>query len=295
MAKYVFQKEQMPHYSQVANACGITAALMAIQPNIDVQAQRLLEKTASKARIMYGDLDGLLEPVNSRHQVAAAYLLLKCAFSPKVHELIGSYDPENYEFIQGILEYEIRNRMSGRSEKYGKSLDKMVNVYLKKGEKWDMDKVFLYEYTTRIKTDVELKLLMALFGYKFVRFPYSADGTGSVNFDTIEQIISSNVIKDDQLNSYDEIFEFMITFVEVNFDKSVTIINTGAHWVTAQQLILQDEKRIPELFYLDPTSSPKPIRLNDWKRNIWFYFFQPDEQLRDRIKPIVEKVLDLKY
>ncbi|MEX2684577.1 MAG: hypothetical protein Q6373_023605, partial [Candidatus Sigynarchaeota archaeon] len=162
-------------------------------------------------------------------------------------------------------------------------------------EKWDIDKVCLYEYTTRIKTDVELKLLMALFGYKFVRFPYSADGTGSVNFDTIEQIISSNVIKDDQLNSYDEIFEFMITFVEVNFDKSVTIINTGAHWVTAQQLILQDDKRIPELYYLDPTSSPKPIRLNDWKRNIWFYFFQPDQQLRDRMKPVIEKVLDLKY
>ncbi|MEX2684869.1 MAG: hypothetical protein Q6373_025065, partial [Candidatus Sigynarchaeota archaeon] len=149
MAKYVFQKEQMPHYSQVTNACGITAVLMAVQPNIDVQAQRLLEKIVSKAKVMYGDLDGLLVPVNSRHQVAAAYLLLKCALSPKVHELVSSYDPENYEFLQGILEYELRNRMAGKSEKYGKSLDKMVNAYLKKGEKWDIDKVFLYEYTTR--------------------------------------------------------------------------------------------------------------------------------------------------
>jgi hypothetical protein len=295
MAKFVFQKEQMPHYSQITNACGITAVLMAVQPNIDVQAQHLLEKIVSKARIMYGDLDGLLEPVNSRHQVAAAYLLLKCAMASKVHELLASYDPDNYEYVQGVIEYELRNRMAGKSEKYGKSLDKMVNAYLKKGEKWDIDKVFLYEYTTRIKTDVELKLLMALFGYKFVRFPYSADGTGSINFDTIEQVISSNVIKDDQLNSYDEVFEFMITFIEVNFDKSVTIINTGSHWVTAQQLVLQDEKRIPELYYLDPTSTPKPIRLGDWKRNIWFYLFQPDEQLRDRMKPVIEKVLDVKY
>ncbi len=295
MAKIVFQKEQMPHYSQVANACGITAALMAIQPNIDVQAQRLLEKVVQKARIMYGDLDGLLESVNSRHQVAAAYMLLKCAMASKAHEVLASYDPDNYEFVQGVMEYEIQNRMTGKSEKYGKSLDKMSNAYLKKGEKWDIDKVFLYEYTTRIKTDVELKLLMALFGYKFIRFPYSADGTGSINFDTIDQVISSNVIKDDQLNSYDEIFEFMITFIEINFDKSVTIINTGAHWVTAQQLILQDEKRIPELYYLDPTSSSKPIRLNDWKRNIWFYLFQPDEQLRDRMKPVIEKLLDVKF
>jgi hypothetical protein len=35
--------------------------------------------------------------------------------------------------------------------------------------------------------------------------------------------------------------------------------------------------------------------LNDWKRNIWFYVFQPDEQLRDRMKPVLEKVLDVKY
>lgn len=295
MAKFVFQKEQMPHYSQVTNACGITAVLMAIQPNIDVQAQQLLEKIVSKARLMYGNLDGLLDPVNSRHQVSAAYLLLKCAMSAKVHEILSSYDPENYEYVQGVLEYEIRNRMAGKSEKHGKSLDKMVDAYLKKGEKWDIDKVFLYEYTTRIKTDVELKLLMALFGYKFIRFPYSADGTGSINFDTIEQVISSNVIKDDQLNSYDEIFEFMITFLEVHFDKCVTIINTGAHWVTGQQLILQDEKRIPELYYLDPTSTSKPIRLNDWKRSIWFYLFQPDPQLRDRMKPVIEKVVEIKF
>jgi hypothetical protein len=295
MAKFVFQKEQMPHYSQITNACGITAVLMAIQPNIDVPAQQLLEKIAQKARIMYGDIDGLLGMVNSRHQVAAAYLLLKSAVCEHVLDLLTKFDADNYEFVHGIIEYELRKRMTGKSEKFGKSLDKLVETYLKKGEKWDKDKVFLYEYTTRIKTDVELKLLMALFGYKFVRFPYSADGTGSINFDTIDQIISSTIIKEDQLNNYDEIFEFMITFIEVNFEKCVMILNTGAHWVTAQQLILQDEKRIPELYFLDPTSTSKPIRLSDWKKNIWFYLFQPDETLRTTMKPIVERLLDLKY
>jgi len=294
MSKFIFQKESMPHYSQITNACGLTAALMAIQPNVDVQAQNLLEKIASKCRVMYPGLSDLLEMVNSRHQVAAAYMILKAAVSSKVFEFLMKIDPD-YEFVQGVIEYELRKRMTGKSEKFSKNLEKMTDHYLKKGEKADIDKVFLYEYITRMKIDVELKLLMALFGYKFLRFPYSADGTGAVNFDMIDQILSGNLIKDDQLNNYDEIFEFMLTFIEVNFDKSMMIINTGAHWVTAQQLILEDGKRIPQLFYLDPSSSSKPILMDlSSKRSVWFYIFQPDEQLRQGITPIVEKILDVK-
>jgi hypothetical protein len=295
MGKYVFQKEQMPHYSQITNACGITAVLMAVQPNIDAQALKLIEKVAQKCRVMYPGLNAWLEQDNSRHQFAAAYMILKGCVSSRVHEFLTQYDADNYEFMNDIIGYELKKRMTGKSERFSKNLDKEVDHFLKKGEKADIDKVFLYEYTTRMKTDQELKLLMALFGFKFVRVPYSADGTGAVNFDMIDQIISSGIIKEEALNTYDEIYEFLLTFIMVNFEKSVMIINTGAHWVTAQEMIIQDEKRIPQLFYLDPSSTSKPLLMDlSDKKSYWFYVFQVDEELRRGITPVVEKLLDIK-
>ncbi|HME56195.1 MAG TPA: hypothetical protein VKM55_28590 [Candidatus Lokiarchaeia archaeon] len=295
MAKYVFQKENMPHYSQITNACGITAVLMAIQPNTDAQARKLLEKVAQKCRVMYPGLNEWFDQENSKHQFAAAYMILKASVSGRVHEFLTNYDADNYEFMNDIIGYELKKRMTGKSEKFSKSLDKEVDHFLKKGEKASIDKVFLYEYTTRMKTDQELKLLMALFGYKFIRVPYSADGTGAVNFDMIDQIISSGIITDGALNNYDEIYEFLLAFIEVNFDKSAMIINTGAHWVTAQEMIIQDEKRIPQLFYLDPSSTSKPLLMNlSDKKSVWFYVFQTDEELRRGVTPIVEKLLDIK-
>lgn len=285
----------MPHYVQITNACGITAVLMAIQPNTDVQARKILEKVAQKCRVMYPGLNTWFEQENSRHQFAAAYMILKGSVSSRVHEFLTKRDADDYEFMNDIIGYELKKRMTGKSEKYSKSLDKLVDLFLKKGEKADIDKVFLYEYTTRMKTDQELKLLMALFGYKFVRVPYSADGTGAVNFDMIDQIIASGIIKEEGLNNYDEIYEFLLAFIEVNFDKSVMIINTGAHWVTAQEMIVEDEKRLPQLFYLDPSSTSKPLLMNlSDKKSVWFYVFQTDEQLRHDITPIVENLLDIK-
>ena len=295
MGKYVFQKENMPHYSQITNACGITAVLMAVQPNIDAQALKVIEKVAQKCRVMYPGFNAWLEQDNSRHQFASAYMILKASVSSRVHEFLTQYDADDYEFMNDIIGYELKKRMTGKSEQFSKSLDKEVDHFLKKGEKADIDKVFLYEYTTRMKTDQELKLLMALFGYKFIRVPYSADGTGAVNFDMIDQIISSGIIKEETLNTYDEIYEFLLTFIEVNFDKSVMIINTGEHWVTAQQMIIQDEKRIPQLFYLDPSSTSKPLLMDlSDKKSVWLYVFQADDELRRGITPIVEKLLDIK-
>ena len=292
MGKYMFQKENMPHYSQITNACGITAVLMAIQPNIDEHALKMLEKVVQKCRVMYPALNAWLEQENTRHQFAAAYMILKACVSTRVHEFLTQFDADNYEFTNDIIGYELKKRMTGKSERFSKNLDKEVDHFLKKGEKADIDKVFLYEYTTRMKTDQELKLLMSLFGYKFIRVPYSADGTGAVNFDMIDQVISSGIIKEENLNNYDEIYEFLVTFIEVNFDKSAMIINTGDHWVTAQEMIIQDEKRLPQLFYLDPSSTSKALLMNlSDKKSVWFYVFQVDENLRRGITPIVEKLL----
>ncbi len=107
--------------------------------------------------------------------------------------------------------------------------------------------------------------------------------------------VTLNIIQDESANNYDDIFEFMLTFMELHFEKGVILINTGFHWVTAQRLILEDDKRVPELFYLDPSTGSKPSKLTDFKSNIWFYIFQFDQDLRDRISDPVKRILNVKF
>lgn len=291
MAKYTFEKDTMPHYRQMTSACGLTAALMAIQPNVDRGAKDLLDKLAQKCLVMFPGLEDMLDTENSRHQVAAAYLILLAARSSDIEEQLTRFDPANYEYIQSVIIYELEKRMQGKVGKIGKPLEKLLEGYAKKGT---IDKTFLREYTTRIKTDIELKLLMALFGHAFVRFPYSPDGTGSVSFEQIDNIVSSNLVKDETLNTYDEIYEFMLTFVEAKFDTCTMLINTGFHWVTAQKLVLDEDKRVPDLYYLDPSSSSKPLKLVDWTRGKSFYLFAPDPALRAGMPALAAKIAGVK-
>ncbi len=283
----------MPHYKQLTSACGLTAVLQAIQPNQDPFTLSLLENVAKRCSSSFPALEDMLKDDEStRHQVVTAYILLRAARSDEISSLLKDYDADNYEFTRDIITYELERRMVGKSAMFNENLDKYLKSYFKKG---NIDRAFLAEYTTRVKTDAELKLLMALFGYKFVRFPYSADGTGAINFALIENMIDLNIIQDESANNYDDIFEFMLTFMELHFEKGVILINTGFHWVTAQRLILEDDKRVPELFYLDPSTGSKPSKLTDFKSNIWFYIFQFDQDLRDRISDPVKRILNVKF
>jgi hypothetical protein len=291
MTKYVVQKDAMPHYRQLTSACGLTAALMAIQPNIDFHAQTLLDKVAKKCQSIYENMGELLKTPNARHQVAAAYMILKAAKSEEVCKFLSAFDTAEYEFIHEVILFELRKRLTGKAKFTTRSLEKLVEAYQKKGS---IDRGFLYEYVMRVKSDKELKLLMALFGYKFVHFIYSVDGTGAINFEHIDQILGSGLIKDDSLNTYDEIFEFMLAFLEVNFAKSMILLNTGDHWVTLQKLIIEDEKRQPEIYFLDPSTTETPLKLFDLKTSAWYYVFQPDENLRAGITPVIEKLLDVR-
>jgi hypothetical protein len=143
------------------------------------------------------------------------------------------------------------------------------------------------------KSDVELKLLMAMLGYKFIRFPYSVDGTGSLDFEWVDKIVEAEMVKDEALNNYDEILEFMLTFLGVHFMKSAVLINVGLHWVSAINLIVSDMHRFPGLFYLDPQMEGEPVKLHDWKSNKKIYIFQPDTELRNKLKKPVEKLFDI--
>ncbi|MHA1684422.1 MAG: hypothetical protein ACTSUE_26025 [Promethearchaeota archaeon] len=274
----------MQHYQQLQSACGLAASLMIISPINDVDARRILDSVGEKVKVAFPSMSDWIDDPITRHQVSSAYAILKAAKSPEIHELLTKYDALEYEFAPEVIIYELEKRMRG------KSLEKRLKSYQKKGK---FDKEFLHEYTTKIKTDVELKLLLALFGYRFVRFPYSPDGTGSVNIEIIDHIVNSELIQDSEYNSYDEILEFMLTFLKVHFAKSYILINTGFHWVPAAKMVI-DDKRYPELFYLDSTrGAGELVKLLEWDKSKWFYVFQFDGDLQKQMMPVLQKVMDI--
>ncbi|MHA1791172.1 MAG: hypothetical protein ACTSVI_00925 [Promethearchaeota archaeon] len=291
MTKIILQKETMPHYQQLKDACGLSAVLMMIQPNIDKASRELLEKIGDKIKQAFPGLSSLMEDANTKHQVAAAFTILKAAKSDEIGDYLKRFDKDNYEFIQEVILHELQKRMTGQPGRIGRSLEKKLENYIKKGT---FDKTFLQEYTTKIKTDVELKLLLACFGYRFVQFPYSPDGTGSINLETIDSIVKNNLIRDEESNNYDEVLEFMLTFLKVNFDKCMILINIGFHWVPAAKIIIED-KRFPELYYLDSSRTRgELVKLTHWKSSKYFYFFRQDPILKIDMQRFLKRILELK-
>ncbi|MBD3188283.1 hypothetical protein GF325_15720 [Candidatus Bathyarchaeota archaeon] len=289
MARVVLEKEEMQHYQQLQSACGIAACLMILAPGVNESIGNFLDAVGQRVKSTFPSMSDWIDDTQSRHQVACALIILKAAQSKEIHDCLTEYDPENYEYIQEVITYELRKRMKGKVGR-GKSLEKRLDSYLKNGK---LDNVFLREYTTRIKTDVELKLLLACFGYRFTRFPYSPDGTGSINLEMIDHVIKSGLIQDDAMNNYDEILEFMLTFLKVNFSKGHVLINTGFHWVPAVKLQLED-RRFPELYYLDSTHQQGDlVKLMEWKSSKWFYLFQMDPKLKKAISSVVSSIMGI--
>ncbi|MHA1714401.1 MAG: hypothetical protein ACTSXP_02045, partial [Promethearchaeota archaeon] len=204
---------------------------------------------------------------------------------------LTSHDPVNYEYIQSVIIHELKKRMVGRVSRISRSIEKDLNEYLNKGR---ITTNFLKEYTTKIKTDIELKLLMASFGFTLKRFPYSIDGTGSLDFSLAPLIIESDLVKDEALKTRKAMYRFMNTFLQENFKNSAIIINTGFHWVAACKLVIDDDRGgAIKLFYLDPAHNSHPVLLRKWSYNKKFYFFNLDEKLNDIIRTDIIKILEL--
>ncbi|MFX0102035.1 MAG: hypothetical protein ACFFCS_20890 [Candidatus Hodarchaeota archaeon] len=288
MSKYKFERETI-HYQQLINSCGLAATMMLVNPTEDVYIHSLLTQLGKKLKTLFPSLGDLLSANNSLHQITAAYAILKGAKHKDLLNALKSFDALNYENL-GNINYELEGRVLMGYEEPSKDLAKGLKAYLKKGK---IDAKFLNEYTTMFKSDVELKLLMAMLGYKFIRFPYSVDGTGSIDFEWVDKVVETELIEDNELNNYDEILEFMLAFLSVNFMKSAVLINVGLHWVSAINLIISDTTRFPDLYYLDPQMEGEPVKLHDWKINKKIYIFQLDPLMRKKIRPSIEKLFDI--
>ncbi|MFX0102036.1 MAG: hypothetical protein ACFFCS_20895 [Candidatus Hodarchaeota archaeon] len=288
MTKFKFEREHMPPYHQLRSACGITAVLMLIRPNEDKFISSILHKIGNKLWKSYASLGTLIKDKNSMHQVALAYLLLKLALNEEVQELLDGFNKDDYEYTQEVVWYEMKRRLTRGSHKKAKFLEEQLEKFQEKGE---ISKGLLKEYATRIKTDRELKLLLAAFGYKVVPFPYSPDGTASINFGLVDHIVESGIIKDDDINNPKGLLLYMFSFLKEHFQDHIVLINTGFHWISAKKIIGDDEEKRMTLLYMDPSHPSKPRKLSfiNTKQNI--YFFKQDDKLKAIMKEFLEKIL----
>jgi hypothetical protein len=290
MVKFKFERNHMPAYRQLRSACGITAVLMLIRPNEDKFIASILNqlgKILLKSHTSPGDI---VKDTNSMHQVALAYLLLKLASNDEVQDILNKFDEENYEYTQEVVLFEMRRRLTRGHHRRAKFLETQLDRFQETG---DISKGLLKEYATRIKTDRELKLLLAGFGYKVVPFPYSPDGTASINFGLVDHIVDSGIIKDEKINSTKGLIFYMYDFLKDHFQDHIILINTGFHWVSAKRIIGDDGEKTMNLFYMDPSHPSRPRRLDfiSTKQNI--YFFKLDDKLRKTMKEFLEKTIGI--
>ena len=175
------KKKNLPLFSQLINSCGLASILMTLDlpnnPELSQFVSRISNLITPLVNQIFPDA-----PKEYLFQYALQYLLLK----------IQSIDSPNYEFLYSWLtemfpesyvnQKTIANYIyANQREKYIKSgqfdVVKAYDRYILEG---DLVNSYLLKDTTHSqKIDIELKLLMAVLGFKFHAFP-SDDGTGSL-------------------------------------------------------------------------------------------------------------------
>jgi hypothetical protein len=288
MATRNHDHEGMVHFHQMKAACGLASALMVSQPRKNPDIHMLLDTAATILDTSCRDLKAQLNAESSRYQLGAAFILLKLATSDAIGEMLTTLDKTIYEDIQAVMLYEMRARLTTKykaSTTMATILDEFV----------DSDKLpckLVEAYATVIKSNVELKLLLAAFGFKPVPFPGSRDGTGALVFPRQGQrgMSKNQNAKDSSMNSkqYDG-----SSFLLANFDDSAVLAWQGFHW-SAVKSINETDGHVDAIYCLDPGSyHARELRLDTRDPGTCLYLFKKDTALLEKLRPLVHALLGI--
>nr|MDO8086942.1 hypothetical protein [Candidatus Sigynarchaeum springense] len=255
---------------------------MILKPGADSNCKVLLDETSELLDREYTGLKPSLNRVGTRYQLACAYLLLQAARSETIQEALVKYDAALYEDIQPVILYEMRVRMCGKRAGSGPIAD-MLDVFIETGK---VPARLLESYATTVKSNVEVKLLMALFGYKTVAFPGSEDGTGAL---TVAKASGKRWTKGCPAardRSADE------AFLMDNFDTCGILVLKDAHWSAVKSLTIEDGHEW-SLHFLDPgIPRGQEFRLDPWNPRARLYFFKKDPGLQSKMARLVRGLLE---
>jgi RNAse (barnase) inhibitor barstar len=168
--------------SQMPNACGLASVLMAIDPNRSGRIKAFLEEMWNTIEPLIQKLDNNVSTQDERYQYVLEYLLLKIQGNGTkqfLYDYLTSRFSMLYEDQRTVNNY----LLTAKREKFlnlnqtpiAKAYDNyildsdLINTYMLKEE--------LVTY----KTDIELKILMELFGFRYI-LTEAGDGTGAFFF-----------------------------------------------------------------------------------------------------------------
>ncbi len=254
---------------------------MLLKPGADTNSKILLDATSELLDREYPGLKSSLDRVGTRYQLAEAFLLLEAARTDAVQGALAERDAAVYEDILAVILYEMRVRLCGR--RAGDSpMAEMLDAYTETGK---IPAKLLEAYATVVKSNVEVKLLMALFGYRQVQFPGSEDGTGALPVSALARKRGSKDLVSTKNRSAGE------AFLIDNFDKCGILVLKDAHWSAIKTLTIE-EGHAWSLHFLDPgVTRGREFRLDPWDSRARLYFFKKEPAIQSTMAGLVNGLL----
>ncbi|MBN2154133.1 MAG: hypothetical protein JW839_21940 [Candidatus Lokiarchaeota archaeon] len=255
---------------------------MILKPGSVPNSKILLDAASELLDREYPGLKPSLDRVGTRYQLATTYLLLRAARSEAIQEALSKYDLAVYEDIQPVILYEMRVRLCGKRGGGGPIAD-MLDAYTETG---GITAKLLEAYATVVKSNVEVKMLMALFGYRQVVFPGSEDGTGALPMVAVTGGRGAKERLKPKGSSTGE------AFLTDHFDRCGILVLKDAHWSAVKSLFIEDG-HVWALFFLDPgLPRNKEFRLDPWDSRARLYFFKREPGLEKTMAGLVHGLLE---
>ena len=259
----------MAHFHQMRSACGLASSLMIVQPRDNDVARRVLEMAAARLEASCHAMKMALNAEVQRFQLAAAYILLKMSISDSVGGVLTRHDELIYGDIQAVILHEMRTRLCAKYKK-STTMASILDDYVATGS---VPCKLVEAYATVMKSNVELKLLLAAFGLQPVLFPGSTDGTGAL-------VITHHGDQGDA-------WRFMLS----NFDECGILAWQGFHW-SAVKAIIETDGEVDAIYCLDPgTPAARGLPLDPRDSRTSLYFFKKNAVLIEQVLPLVVKSL----
>jgi hypothetical protein len=255
---------------------------MLLKPGAENSSKILLDTTSELLERDYPGLKSNLDRVGTRYQFTEAFLLLVTGRADAIQDALAKCDAAAYEDILAVILYEMRVRLCGRRAE-GSPMADMLDTYTETGK---IPAKLLEAYATVVKSNVEVKLLMALFGYQQVAFPGSEDGTGALPVSALARKKGSKDRGSTKDRSAGE------AFLIDNFDKCGILVLKDAHWSAIKALTIEDGHAW-SLHFLDPgISRGREFRLDPWDQRARLYFFRKEPALQSTMAGLVNGLLE---
>ncbi|MHA1683544.1 MAG: hypothetical protein ACTSUE_21575 [Promethearchaeota archaeon] len=266
----IHDKTGMKHVRQFASSCGLASTVMALRPWRDGTIRAKLNLLQKHANERFKNLQYALSRRGTNSQFVMALVILEANADEAFKKFLVSADNETFEFTSIFINNLLQTRVFKKSPR---AHENAVDEYMNNGA---ISSKLLHEYAGKVKTDVELKLLFAAFGFRFIPWPGTVDGTGALQ----HLLRIKGKRKKDAAGIPPKNVEFQDAhgFFIKNFDRNAVILNRGFHWVAVKKIV-HDGREISAIFYLDPAALfGREIGLQLGRNNGRFYFFAPDEK-----------------